>query len=258
MESWILDLDGVVWLANDPIPGAADAIARARAAGRRVTFFTNNSFARRSELIAKFTAHGIECRDEDLFSSAQAAAQLVREDERVFVLGGPGIEEALAARGIAVVSEGELADGAQVEVVIVGLDLGLNLPRLTAATRAIVGGARLIGTNDDSTYPTPDGPLPGGGALLSAVRYATGADAVVAGKPYGPAAELVAANVGHVSLMVGDRPSTDGRFARRLGTRFGLVRSGVTSAEAVVEDPHPDLDAADLAELVDTELGGSR
>ena len=254
---WILDLDGVVWLADKPIPGAADAIAEARRAGRRVVFFTNNSFARKEELLAKFAAHHIDCSDDDLLSSAQAAARLLEPGERAYVLGGPGIEEALSARGVEVVSSDEVAT-ARVDAVVVGLDMNLTMGRMTLATRAVARGARLVGTNDDATYPTPDGPLPGGGALLAAVRYASGQDAVVAGKPYGPAAALVAERVGAVAMMVGDRPSTDGRFARRLGAAFGLVRSGVTAPGVEVDDPRPDLDAADLAALVATCLGAER
>jgi len=132
------------------------------------------------------------------------------------------------------------------------------MARLTAATRAITAGARLIGTNDDATYPTPDGPLPGGGALLAAVTYTTGTKAVVAGKPYQPAADLILAALGPIAVVVGDRPETDGALAQRLGARFALVRSGVTPPGVEVTDPHPDLDAKDLAELADTVLGAAR
>ena len=105
--------------------------------------------------------------------------------------------------------------------------------RCTARQSAILGGARLIGTNDDATYPTPDGPIPGGGALLAAVAKASGATPVVAGKPYEPMAALVHAEVGPLgagSMMVGDRLETDGDFAAELDVDFGLVRSGVTLA----------------------------
>ena len=98
-ECWMFDLDGVVWLANDPIPGSAEALRRLRASGRHVSFFTNNSFSRRADLLAKFAAHDIECADEELFSSAEAAAYLMEPGERAYVLGGGGIEESLIARG---------------------------------------------------------------------------------------------------------------------------------------------------------------
>ncbi|HWD25247.1 MAG TPA: hypothetical protein VG368_07255, partial [Acidimicrobiales bacterium] len=187
-RTWMCDLDGVLWLADHPIAGSADAVNRLRHAGVRVVFFTNNSFVTRAKQIAKFKSHGVEVADEDLFDSAQAAAQLIEPGERVFVLGGDGIHEALSARG-AVVADG--ADPSSIDAVVVGLDPSLDFGRLTRAVRAVAGGARLVGTNDDATYPTPDGPLPGGGSLLAAVAFASGMTPLVAGKPYPTAAALV-------------------------------------------------------------------
>ena len=245
---WLLDLDGVVWLGNDPIAGSAEAIGRLRDAGHRVAFFTNNSFSSRADLLRKFAEHGIAATAEDVLSSADAAAGLLEPGERAFVLGGQGIVEALGARGVEVVPDPRPGE---VDVVVVGLDRDLHFDRLTIATRAVSAGARLLGTNDDATYPTPDGPLPGGGALLAAVAYATGVEPLVAGKPNQPAVDLVARRLGNVAVMVGDRPSTDGVFGVRLGARYALVRSGVTPAGAAVPDLTPDLDAPDLASLVE-------
>jgi 4-nitrophenyl phosphatase len=116
------------------------------------------------------------------------------------------------------------------------------------------GGARLIGTNDDATYPTPDGPIPGGGSILAAVERASGVRAVVAGKPYQAMADLIRARFGAGGLVVGDRPDTDGRLATAMGWRFGLVLSGVTTDPAGVE-PRPELVAADLAGIADLLVG---
>ena len=237
-ECWMFDLDGVVWLANEAIPGSATALRRLRASGRQISFFTNNSFSRRADLLAKFVAHDIECSDEELFSSAEAAAYLMESGERAYVLGGGGIEESLVARGVELVPTEAISTGARVDAVVVGLDPQLQFARLTAACRAVFAGARLIGTNDDATYPTPDGPLPGGGSLLAAVAYASGMTPTVAGKPYEPAADMVRKRLGQVTVMVGDRPATDGMFASRLGAKFAIVRSGVTPAQTVVTHNH--------------------
>jgi ribonucleotide monophosphatase NagD (HAD superfamily) len=117
---------------------------------------------------------------------------------------------------------------------------------------AVRGGARLIGTNGDPTYPTPDGVLPGGGSLVAAVAYASGVDATVAGKPNRPMVDAVTRRFGPIGVMVGDQPRTDGVLARALRARFALVLTGVTKASDLPVDPAPDVVAADLAELVRT------
>ena len=122
-------------------------------------------------------------------------------------------------------------------------------------------GARLIGTNTDSTYPTPIGLQPGGGAILAAIATAADTEPVIGGKPHRPMADLIAELIAAAGVavgggaddafdpssvvMVGDRPETDGVFAARLGCRFALVRTGVTSAAA---GPAPDIAIEMIAE----------
>ncbi len=134
--------------------------------------------------------------------------------------------------------------------VVVGFHRDFDYERMRVASAAVRNGARLIATNDDATYPTPDGPIPGGGSILASIVTAAGVAPVVAGKPYGPMVDLVRARVGPTGIGVGDRPDTDGRFARALGFDWGLVLSGVTRAVDLPVDPVPDLVAADLAALV--------
>jgi len=240
----LLDLDGVLWRGEAPIPGSADAVARLRAAGHRVAFLTNNSFTSVADLVDKLTAMGVPADPDDVCTSGQAAAGLLESGARALVVGGAGIVEALAAGGIEVVT-----DGSPVDAVVVGFDPKFDFKRLTAAYRAVRGGARLIGTNDDATYPTATGEIPGGGSIVAAVAYASGVKAEIAGKPNPPAARLLAARLGTISWMVGDRPDTDGGMALAVGARFGLVLSGVTRSSAGVE-PEPDAVAPDLADLV--------
>jgi glycerol-1-phosphatase len=243
----VLDLDGVVWLADRPIPGAADAVGRLRAGGHRVVFVTNNSFSPVTDVEQKLVGFGIPAAG-DVLTSAVAAARLVKHGERVFLCAGPGAAEAVAAAGGQAVTDGDA------DAVVVGFHTSFDYDELRRACTAVRRGARLIGTNDDHTYPTPDGPIPGGGAILAAVVAGSGVAAVVAGKPYEPMADLVRAELGDDlagAVMVGDRPDTDGRFARAIGCRFGLVFSGVTHRTDLPVDPTPDLVADDLAGLAD-------
>lgn len=255
-ECWLFDLDGVVWLADEPIPGAAEGIARLVASGRRAAYFTNNSYPRRADHLEKLHRFGLEATDDDLLTSSEAAAGLCDPGERALVLGGPGILEALALRGVEAVYAGDAPPEVEVEVVVVGLDLTLDFAKLRAATQAVGRGARLVATNDDATLPTPDGPAPGAGALLAAVAYAGGVRPVVAGKPHPPSVALAKARLEDLRVVVGDRPSTDGELARRLGVDFALVLSGVTKSGHGPLDPDPDVEADDVAALVDRYLAG--
>lgn len=242
----LCDLDGVVWLSHNPIIGSVEAVARLRATGHRVLFVTNNSAAPIAEIEGALAAIGIAATG-DVLSSANAAALLVEPGERVMVCGGPGIVEALNARGAIVADDGPF------DAVLVGFHRTFDYAEMARSSAAVRAGARLIGTNDDATYPTLDGPIPGGGSILAGIATASGLAPIVAGKPYAPMASLVRVVTGLDDLkdavMVGDRPDTDGRFAATLGCRYAHVWSGVTVAGTVVE-PTPWLEGENLAAVV--------
>jgi 4-nitrophenyl phosphatase len=245
--AWILDLDGVMWLGTDPIGGSVDALARLRAAGEQILFLTNNSSRLVGEVVEKLEEMGVDASPEEVVTSAQAAAAMLDPGSTALVCAGAGVEEALRERDVKPVRDGNA------DAVVVGYHREFDYERLLAAYQAVAAGARLIGTNDDPTYPTPDGPVPGGGALLAAVAVAAGVEAEVAGKPHEPMAAIVRQRLGGIpdgTLLVGDRPSTDGKMAHLLGVRFVLVLSGVTEGDEVPDDPAPDLVCDDLAALV--------
>jgi HAD superfamily hydrolase (TIGR01450 family) len=253
----LCDLDGVVWLAHQPIVGSVEAVDRIRRAGRRVMFVTNNSAATLADHEQALASVGISAQG-DVVSSAMAVTSLVEPGQRVLVAGGPGVVEALERAGVEVVLNTGIPLAARVDAVVVGLHREFDYDRLTVAANAARSSGRLIGTNTDTTYPTPHGLLPGGGSILAAVASASGVEPTIAGKPHQPLATLVAsmlttsqaAFVPRRVLMVGDRPETDGRFAERLGCRFALVRSGVSASGTPIDQPPAiDLDVADLAEV---------
>jgi HAD superfamily hydrolase (TIGR01450 family) len=246
--TWVLDLDGVVWLSGRPIPGADEAVARLRGAGVRVLFATNNSSPTLAELRRRLDRCGIGAADEDLLRSADVAAGLLQPGTTAMVLGDDGIVEALAGRGVTVVQEGPA------DAVVVGWTRGFTFDAVDRAARAVRAGARLVGTNEDPTFPTPDGLVPGAGALLAAVSTAAEAAPEVAGKPHRPTAQAIVDRVGAAELraMVGDRPTTDGALADQLGIPFALVLSGVTREgdQPAVDGPRPAATATDLRTLV--------
>lgn len=246
--TWIVDLDGVVWLAEAPIPGSAEAVARLRASGARVLFATNNAAPRMAELIERLERAGITATDDELVTSAQAAASMLEPGSTAFPCADGGVLEALEARGVSVVTEGPA------DAVVVGWTRRFDFDLLATAATLVRAGARFIGTNEDPTHPTPERLLPGSGALLAAVATAAQAEPEVAGKPHEPMVALLRTRAEGAVVMVGDRPSTDGALARRLGLPFALVRSGVTrdGREPIVVTP--DEEADDLAALVDRHL----
>lgn len=245
--TWLLDVDGVVWLAGLPIKGAPEAIRRLRSAGHGVAFLTNNSGPTIEQYAGMLNDAGVQAAPDELVTSAQAAASVLAPGSTATVVGGPGILQALAARGVHVVGPGESPDA-----VVVGRSVTLDYNELSAAALAVRAGARFVATNLDPTFPTRDGPLPGAGAVVAFVATTAGAQPeVVAGKPNQAVADLVRARFGTPKVMVGDRPDTDGGFAARVGAPFALVLSGSTRPDEVPTDPAPRVVAADLAEAVD-------
>ncbi|WP_419917831.1 HAD-IIA family hydrolase [Candidatus Poriferisocius sp.] len=243
-SGWVLDLDGVVWVGQTPVPGAAEAVERLRRSGASVVFVTNLSALTVAEQEARLAGCGIDAAGL-VVTSATAAGRLIHPGERVLVVGGSGIVEAVELAGA------EVCSSEAVDAVIVGIDPGFDYNALGRAMRAVRGGARLIGTNHDPSYPTEAGLEPGGGALLAAVAAAAEAVPTMAGKPNQPVVECVRDRMGDTGVVVGDRPDSDGRFAQALGYEFALVLSGVTSADDLPVSPEPQYQARDLVELVD-------
>jgi glycerol-1-phosphatase len=240
---WVLDLDGVIRLGDEPIAGAAEAVALLREAGEHVVFVTNNAYRRISDQEASLEAMGIPAAGA-VVGAAQAGASLLGPGERVLVVGGPGLREEVIARGC------ELVDGWPCDAVISGLDRELTYDALRRAGLAIRAGARWVLTNPDPTFPTPHGLEPGAGAIGAAIRAASGAEPEIGGKPEGAMVTLLRERLGDDGIVVGDRVDTDGRFATALGYRFGLVLSGVTTAADLPVDPEPWAVADDLRTLV--------
>jgi 4-nitrophenyl phosphatase len=247
------DLDGVVWRGEEPIPGAAEGIARLRAAGLRVGFVSNNSSQPVGEVTAKLVAAGVAASPDDVMTSALAAASLLASalepGAPVLACAGPGVVEALTLLGLRPVDHGSA------EAVVVGLHREFDFAELDRASAAVRDGARFVATNLDATYPVAGGMIPGSGAIAAAVATASGRAPEVAGKPERPMVELVRKQLGPTGVVVGDRPSTDGAFADALGWPFALVLSGVTRPDASaggesIPEPPPPLVAADLAALV--------
>jgi glycerol 3-phosphatase-2 len=227
----VFDLDGVVYLGEEVVPAAPEALEGVRGLGVRVAFVTNNSY-RPPDLVAeKLHRLGVKAAPEEVLTSAQAAVRLLGgreglEGVPVMVVGGPGLRQALEAAGARLVDPPAWRDA---RVVAVGFDPELTYERARTATLAIRAGARFVGSNPDTTLPTPEGLWPGAGATLAMLQASTGVRPEVAGKPERALLDTAAAAIGRGPyLMVGDRADTDLDGAHRLGWATALVLSGVT------------------------------
>ena len=220
-------------------------MAHLRANHERLAFVTNSAARTPSEVAEKLAGHGIDDAADLVVTSGMAAASMVPAGVRAYVIGSKGLRAALQDRDVELVGGGAPAD-----MVVVGISPDFDYEALTEAMRALQAGARFIATNDDSTFPDAVGLLPGNGAIVAAVATASGVQPEIAGKPHRAMAQLVRAKLGSSGIVVGDRPETDGVFARSMGYRFGLVLSGVTSLDDLPVSPTPEVIASDLAELL--------
>ena len=265
----LCDLDGVIWLMHQPIAGSVNAIESLRTAGHRVLFVTNNSFSLVADQENALAKIGIQAHG-DVVTSSQAAGALLHKGERVLVGAGPGAVEAVRNAGAILAGRSDEhhrdstanamgSDSNQsIDVVMVGYHATFDYRGLTMLSAAVRNGARLIATNDDATYPTPHGLIPGGGSIVAAVSVASGVQPIIAGKPHKPMADLVRQVLGTNDLsnawMVGDRPSTDGLFAQTVGCKFAQVLTGISSegdrGDALHEDSHVFADLATFAKMI--------
>ena len=227
----MFDLDGVVYLGDEVVAAAPGALDQVRGLGVKVAFVTNNSYRPPGLVTEKLNRLGVKATEGEVLTSAQAAVRLLGgrdglEGVRVLVVGGPGLRQALEAAGARLV---EGPAWREAEVVAVGFDPELTYGKVRDATLAIRAGARFVGSNPDTTLPTPDGLWPGAGATLALLRASTGVRPEVAGKPERALLDTAAAAIGPGPyLMVGDRADTDLDGAHRLGWSTALVLSGVT------------------------------
>jgi glycerol-1-phosphatase len=249
----LVDLDGVIYVGSTPVGHAAAALAQARAAGLRLAFVTNNA-ARRPEAVAEQLAGlGVPASAGEIVTSAQAAARLLADrlpaGARVLVVGGDGLEAALIDRGLTPVAGADQDPAA----VVSGFHPDVGWRLLAEGAYAVAAGLPWVASNVDPTIPMPRGNAPGNGALVEAIRMATGRTPVVAGKPEPPIhQEAILRTRARRPLVIGDRLDTDIAGAVRAGADSLLVLTGVTGAVALATAPpewRPTFVARDLRAL---------
>jgi HAD superfamily hydrolase (TIGR01450 family) len=253
-DAALFDLDGVLYLGGSPVPHAADSVRSALAAGMRPAYVTNNA-SRRPQVVAEHLRRlGIPAEDDDVVTSAQAAARWLAErlapGTAVLVLGTEDLADIVREAGLLPVRTADERPAAVVQ----GLSMTTGWAELAEAAVALRAGALWVAGNADSTYPSPRGPLPGNGAFVAALATASGRQPVVVGKPEPELHRESVQRVGATRpLVVGDRLDTDVLGAVRGGADSLLVLTGVVDLPALLAAPRgsrPTYVSADLRGLL--------
>jgi len=246
----IIDMDGVLYHESDPMPGLVGFFDFLRQRGIRFVLATNNSTRTPAQYVAKMAGMGVHITPDDLITSAQATAAFLREiappRTPVYAVGQQGLTAALVEAGF-------VLDSRCAEFVVVGLDMHVTYETLKTGTLLIRRGARFIGTNPDTTLPTPEGMAPGAGAILAAIQSATDVAPTIIGKPEPTMFQQAMARLGATladTAALGDRLETDILAAQRTGLLSLLVLTGVTDRALLAESEiQPDLVFEDIANL---------
>jgi NagD protein len=254
IHSWLMDMDGVLVREEEPIPGAADFIARLRELEIPFLVLTNNSIYTARDLAARLRNIGIELPEDRIWTSALATARFL-DDQRpggsAYVIGEAGLTTALHSTGYTLTERNP-------EYVVLGETRTYSFERITQAIRLIAGGARFIATNPDATGPTLDGPLPATGSVAALISRATGVEPYFVGKP-NPLMMRSALNAidahSETAAMIGDRMDTDVVSGLEAGMETILVLTGLTTGEEAERHPYrPSRIIDSIADLI-PELG---
>jgi HAD superfamily hydrolase (TIGR01450 family) len=253
----ILDLDGCLWVGAGAVPGAPEAVDAWRASGRPLVFLTNDPRSAPEEVVQRLWGHGVRGSAHEVVTSGVVMQQYLAERFAgcsCVVVGSPAMVRHVRAAGLTVVAREAMVP--QAEVVVLAGHPGLSYSELSWAVRAAHAGAPVIATGRDRIVPSEHGVLPGTGAVVAYVEYASGAEAVAVGKPGADAWRIARERLGVDGpvLAVGDRLDSDVAGAVAAGLDAALVLSGVTSREeaAAWRGARPVAVADDLAAL----LGG--
>ncbi|MET0525518.1 MAG: HAD-IIA family hydrolase [Nocardioides sp.] len=249
----MFDLDGVVYIGEDAVPGAPAHLARARELGVHLAFITNNASRPPEAVVEKLAGVGVEASVADVVTSAQAAARVLSErygaDALVAVLGAAGLEEALRAEGLEPVA---VSDERAVALVT-GYGPDVVWRDVMRAAVRVRDGLPWVASNADLSLPTPFGQAPGHGVMVELLERFSGVRAVVAGKPQRPLLDETVRRVGgEHPLMIGDRLDTDIEGAHEAEVDSLLVLTGVTGlVDLAAAGPRlrPTYLSADLAGL---------
>lgn len=255
LQAYLFDLDGTIYLGDEAIPGAAEAIARLKQRGARVMYITNKPLSRPQEYADKLTRLGIPATADEVMTSAMVLGDYVAQEHsgaRVLVIGEEAVHEELRRAGAMLVH-----DWREAEALAVSWDRELTYEKLNAGLQALLNDAKYWATNPDVVCPMGGGRvIPDCGANLAALKAMTGREPdYIAGKP-GPRLPLGALQrlgvTASDAALLGDRLSTD----IVCGNLAGMTTIAVLTGEATLQtiataegEARPDIVLGSVAEL---------
>lgn len=255
----ILDMDGVLWRGETPMPGLQAFFATLRRHKMGFALATNNATKTAVMYTEKLARFGVDVPPEQIITSAEATAAFLREEYgngtavTAYVVGEKGLHDAISAQGFPILTAAQVRDGQLPDFTVVGFSREATYKELAMGALAVHKGSRFIGTNSDPSFPSELGPLPGAGALIGFIQIATGVEPTLVGKPGPIMFQQAMKRLGGTpanTAMVGDRLTTDILGAKNAGLHAILLLSGIsTRADVESQGIQPDFIFADIEEL---------
>ncbi len=266
----LFDADGVLYKEDHVLSGANKVINLLVEEGKQVFVLTNNSTKTREQLSDKLNSFGIPLKPENILSSAYLTSKVVAKNyphAKVYVVGEQGLKEELTNKNLEVLNPWQEKNTEDyfdfplndVQCLIVGMDRQLTYTKLARAMNILTKETiQFIATNADITFPTPNGLVPGGGAMINILETLSNKKVnIIVGKPkplmFQMALELAKANT-EETLMFGDRLETDIIGAKKVGIQSVFISTGVSSHKELAEMPEkyqPDMVISKLSDLLE-------
>ncbi|GJM40412.1 MAG: acid sugar phosphatase [Ardenticatenaceae bacterium] len=242
IQNLILDMDGVLWHGETPLPGLSDFFKTLRANDIQFVMATNNASKTPQQYVEKLAKFGVPVTEEQIFTSAEATGDYLLRTypagAKAYVAGDVGLVTAVQKRGFKLLSVEEVMGGETAVFVVAGFNPNAAYPVLAAGALLIHKGADFIGTNPDLTFPSEYGPLPGAGSFLAFIEAGSGVKPTVIGKPGPLIFQMAMQKLGGTpqnTAMVGDRLETDIAGGKAAGLQTILVLSGISQPDDVAK-----------------------
>lgn len=252
IKAAILDMDGVLWRSDQPLCDLPKLFSDFFNNGIKVALATNNGTHTVQQYVNKLAGFGVKVEEWQIVTSSMAIAYLVKKDFHnggpVFIMGSPALQSALS-------EEGFFHSNENPQAVVAGLNWEFNYDMIKDTSLMIQKGLPFFFTNPDPSYPTPEGNVPGAGAILASLEAATGVSAKLAGKPEPFLFEVALRRLNSIpneTMVIGDRLNTDIKGGFQAGCKTVFVLSGVNSMEDLKDwRPQPDLVVNNISSLFD-------